>query len=592
MLIALVLLAATAHRYDASAVRPPQVAPRMAATAGGVSASRETDSVRILRAARRAQETFELVRRRYLPREFNLGSHHCDVNVGRWCVWNDETNDRQPPPESPRIREARERLLGVLDSLRALRPGDEWIASQQVRYLIEAERYGDAVRVAERCVSSAVASFHCRALSALALHDSGAVASADSAFRGALAAMPADTRCKWTDLSLLLDSDLERRYAKLDCEARDAMAETYWRLGAPLFLFEPDWRNEYLARVTRSEMAKSSLSPMGSPNDDAYRETALRYGFDTWYIVEQPAAGSMRESTIAGYRAQGAGYNFVPAPRAFASPADLRTEDWALKLRTARAMYAPTYVRHFRTLDRHQLAVFRRADTALVVAAYDVSADTLLARGSLTGGAFCALVDSVRIAPPIGSADTTASVRGTFTTRVPWQPMVVSIELFNRGTKSAARARYGVRMPSSEGRIAVSDLLLYAPPRDSTQRRLADVIPLALTTDRVRAREPLGLFWETYGLRPEGEVLAVSITIERIGDPWFRKAAERLHLASRTYPLRVQWQEVPDRGDGVASRAVSLDLSRLAAGRYRIRLSSTPRGEAPVLATREVVVER
>jgi hypothetical protein len=169
--------------------------------------------------------------------------------------------------------------------------------------------------------------------------------------------------------------------------------------------------------------------------------------------------------------------------------------------------------------------------------------------------------------------------------------MVVSVELFNRGTKSAARARYGVRMPSSAGRIAVSDLLLYAP-RDSAQRRLADVIPLALATNRVQAREPLGLFWETYGLRAEGEVLAVSITIERVGDPWFRKAAERLHLASRSYPLRVQWQEVPDRGDGVASRAVSLDLSRLAAGRYRIRLSSTPRGEAPVLATREVVVER
>src|SRR6185503_8688237 len=154
-----------------------------------------------------------------------------------------------------------------------------------------------------------------------------------------------------------------------------------------------------------------------------------------------------------------------------------------------------------------------------------------------------------------------------------------------------ARARYGVRMPAPGNRIAISDLLLYAP-RDSTHGRLADVIPLALSTNRVQAREPLGLFWETYGLRPEGEVLAVSITIERVGDRWFRKAAEGLHLASRTYPLRVQWQEVPDRAEGAASRAVSLDLSRLASGRYRIRLSVTPRGEVPVLATREVVVDR
>ena len=106
-----------------------------------------SDSIRASRSARRAQETFEFVRRQYLPREDGVGSHHCDVRIGRWCIWNDETNHRKPPPESPHVTQARERLLGVLDTVGAHFPGDEWVAAQQVRYLIEAKRFGDAVRI-------------------------------------------------------------------------------------------------------------------------------------------------------------------------------------------------------------------------------------------------------------------------------------------------------------------------------------------------------------------------------------------------------------------------------------------------------------
>src|SRR5689334_4710666 len=61
------------------------------------------DSIRALRSARRAQASFETIRRMNLPREAGVGSHHCDVRVGRWCVWNDESNDREPPPEAPAI---------------------------------------------------------------------------------------------------------------------------------------------------------------------------------------------------------------------------------------------------------------------------------------------------------------------------------------------------------------------------------------------------------------------------------------------------------------------------------------------------------
>jgi hypothetical protein len=134
-------------------------------------------------------------------------------------------------------------------------------------------------------------------------------------------------------------------------------------------------------------------------------------------------------------------------------------------------------------------------------------------------------------------------------------------------------------------------VLLYAP-RDSTPGQLEDALPLALPTEVVRADRPLGLFWETYGVRPSGEVFGVALTVERIGVGWLRRAAETIRLTARGAPLSVQWQEVPSRGTGIASRGVAVDLSRLQPGHYRIRVSVTPRGESPVVSTREIEVVR
>ena len=602
MLIALTLTLAAAFAQGPPLPTVTQVAEKRAPPRA--HAREPADSLRVLRAARRAQENFESVRRRYLPREFGITGHHCDVVVGRWCVWNDDSNDRDPPPEAPRIREARERLVGVLDSLGELRPSDEWIVGQAVRYLLEAGRYNHALRAAARCRDSAERSYLCRALGALALHDSGAVAAADSAYADALGAMPTEVRCRWTDISLLLEPDLEHRYAKLDCAARDSMAEAYWRLGAPLYLLERDWHNEFLSRVTRAELAREARGPMGSPKDESYRETALRYGFDTWYVMEEPPVGSMREPTIAGYRSQGSGYNFIPAQRVFASPAELRLDDWDVKLRTAQTMYAPAYLRQLRQVERRQIALFRRADTTLVVAAYDVSGDTLLSRQPLVAGLFSADVAGAKIDPPIGAVDSSATSTGWLVLRAPPppppavassrpHPMILSLELFDRSSKSAARLRYGVRPRADGGRIDVSDLLLFAPTTsDAAPHHLAEAIERALTTTRVSARRPLGLYWETYGVKPEGEVIGVGLTIERAEGGWLRRAAEKVKLATRSSPLRLEWQEVPDRAEYVASRAVTIDLSRMAPGRYEIRLVLTPRDQPPVETTREIIVDR
>jgi hypothetical protein len=556
------------------------------------SQSTPADSIRALRSARRAQETFEFVRKQYLPREAGVGTHHCDVRIGRWCVWNDESNDRTPPAESPRIKQAREKLLAILDTVGARFPGDEWVAAQQVRYLIESRRFADAVRIANRCTESG-SRYLCRAWAGVAFHDSGAVAAADSAFSAALAAMPDSTRCQWTDISLLLDDDVADRYSHATCASRRPIETAFWRLTTPLYLRDHDFRNEFLSRVARSEMERNSRTPMGSSTESAYRETALRYGFDTWFVRDDPVPGSMGDVPIAGYREGGSGYNFVPTAVAFASPADLRVRDWDLRLRTARTLYGPAYARHFKTLAKHQISLFRRGDSALIVAAYDIRDDTLFGKQGLEAGLFAVPADSGVLGEAHGTVKTDAPARGILTTLAPWGPAIVSVELLDPRTKSAARARLGFRPPPSAGRISISDLVVFAPhTADSLPGQLDDALSLALHTDRVDRNRLLGLFWETYGVRNEGESFAVSITIERIEEGWMRRTAERLHLATPFSPVRLQWKEVPDRGNGIVSRSVTLDLSRLTPGRYEISLSVAPTDGVPLVAKRELTVDR
>ena len=549
------------------------------------------DSLRALRSARRAQEAFEFVRKQNLPRDGGVGSHHCDVRIGRWCIWNDETNDRVPPPEAPRIREARAKLLVLLDSMGALFPGDEWIAAQRVRYLIEAKRYGQAVHVADKCTTSGSA-YRCRAFAGVALHDSGAVGAATSAFSAALAAMPDSVRCQWTDITLLLDDDVHDRYEHADCAGRQRIEQDFWRLTTPLYLRDNDFRNEFLSRVTESEMHRESRTAMGSPTESAFRETALRYGFDTWFVRDDPSPGSMQEPSVAGYREGGSGYNFVPSFDVFAAPSDLRASDWDFKQRTARTLYGPQYAHRFESFTP-QIALFRRGDSALIVAAYDLPDDTLLARRGLESGLFAVPVDSNGLGEPRGVVRSDANRRGVITAIAPWSPMIASVELLDPTSKSAARQRIGVRPPPMVGRLGISDLLMFAPTSiDSLPHRLEDALPLALHTDGVDRNKPLGLFWEAYGVRPAGESFSVSIGIDRIQDGWMRRTAQRLHLATPFSPMKLQWTEMPDRGDGIASRSLTLDLSKLEPGRYEVSLSVSPLDGVPMVAKREITLRR
>jgi len=146
------------------------------------------DPTALATAARSAQLQFEQFRRANLPESHSSkGGNSCDEQVGRFCYWYDE---REPPaPREPdRIREARGRLVSLLDSAAAANPSNLWVASQRVRYLAEAGRSKDAIAAAHACRAE---SWRCGTLVGFAYHDAGEYELADSAYRAALGAMPA-----------------------------------------------------------------------------------------------------------------------------------------------------------------------------------------------------------------------------------------------------------------------------------------------------------------------------------------------------------------------------------------------------------------
>src|SRR5437016_4945882 len=120
---------------------------------GRATAAQLPDSQHILRSARAAQADFESIRRHNLPKEPGHGGADCDVQIGRFCYWYDDAAEPQRPPplESEAITRARDRLLATLDTAALALPGDEWLAGQRVRYLLQSGRSVDALLAARAC---------------------------------------------------------------------------------------------------------------------------------------------------------------------------------------------------------------------------------------------------------------------------------------------------------------------------------------------------------------------------------------------------------------------------------------------------------
>ena len=546
------------------------------------SAQATPDSGAVLRSARRAQAAFETTRTGSLPERPGGWSGICGQRIGRICYWYEAGDDNDSaPPEPARIREARGRLLRALEDAGAALPGDEWIVGQRVRYLLEDSQPSSAALVATQCRA---ALWWCEALASLVRHVAGDFAAADSTFTAALADMPADERCRWSDLSPLLEGELAERYRRLDCDARAGFEARWWWLAQPLYSRAGnDRRTEHFARMVMVRIQEGRRTPFGYWADDL-RDVLLRYGWPTWWTRDPPTSPLIEsEPRITGHDPSPA-FHFTPGPRALDDPTGAKLEDWSLDSPAARERYAPPYAAALSNLE-HQEAVFRRADSCLVVAAPDLAQDTLFA-GRAVGVALTLAADEHTIVTARDSAR--AAAPRAVVAAAPCRPYLLSLEAVAPRERHVARARYGVTLkPRTLAHPAISDLLLFDPP-DSLPATLDAVLPRAYGSTRVPADRKLGVFWEVYGVDPANGPIAVSLTLARQGTGFLRRI---LGLAGRRHDVRLEWQDVT-QDSSVAPRALAIDLTGLAPGRYLIGVDVTPPGGRTLMARREIRIER
>ncbi len=530
----------------------------------------QTDSLATLRTARRAQAEFERQRRALAPRAPARSSGPCDERIGRFCYWYD--GDRSDaPPEPAAIAAARARLIARLDSAAARIPGDAWVGGQRVRYLVEDGRTDEAVAAARSCGG---APWWCEALEGLARHAGRQFVAADSVYAAALRDMPADERCRWTDLSPILAGPLRQRFRALGCDARAALAARVWFLSQPLYAHPGnDRRTEHWARLTLVRLLLGAASAWALPPADDLRELIVRYGWpEAW--SQGPLEPGEATPVMVGHERQPS-FHFLPDAMPVDDAAPLPRAMWTLEPTLTRERYAPSYAARFETIDP-DFAVFSRGESILVVVAYDVTSDTLLSGHSLDA-ALALVADERR--PVVLERRAAAPSAGTVVAAAPGSQRIASFELTTDSPAYAARARVGIAPwePSRAG-ITLSDVLTFEPT-DSLPADLSDVLPLVRGPARVPRGKRIGLYWELYGVAPSGETVTTRVTVAPTRNGWLRRLGGWLGLGARPRETLVEWKEGARPQGGIVRRALVVDLAPLTPGRYRIELTvTTPQG--------------
>ncbi len=563
------------------------------------------DSARALAQARNLQVRFERHRFRELSRARG-GSRRCQVVIGGLCVWHGDEPD--PLPEEPAgIGRARTQLLADLAAIHARIPGDRWIFGQRVRYLLEADRQGEAARLTRAC--GLADAWRCDAYLGLVLHEAGDVQGAEAAFRAALGDMPAETAAAWTDPAPLLDADLR---GWLEAQPDSAVAAAHlWALADPLLLARGNdrWAG-HMSRHAYAMSAERSFSPYQMRWGGDLARVVVRYGWPVAWAQTWPSGGEATGSVV-GYDAPGVRRS-LPS-RAVLEPGLASAVPWTVPARSAggRSMYVSPRVDSVGALDG-QIGRFWRRDGVLVAAAATApgaaSAPAEGGRGFADdggGGGESRRDGSSRVSRP-ASAPPVSALAGLFVVRdgetvleswtaarpglavrlwglaPPKGVAVASLEIWVPAERAAHRLRAGLALPQlMPGTLAVSDLLLLEPGAAPENARQA---VLAMRT-RTAGEDfgALDVAFEVYGLGDRSDAVSLAAWVEgREGA--LARLARRLGLRGARRIASVRWTEHVPPGDDHLFRTLRIQLPRLAPGEYRLNVEAAVPGGLPARA--------
>jgi hypothetical protein len=476
-------------------------------------------------------------------------------------------------------------LLSQLDSAAARYPGDGWITGQQIRYRVEIGQLSEALAIARGCRA---ATWWCRALEGYVHHTKGEFAAADSTFDIALAAMSDERECEWRDVSLLLQGDARDTYGHRKCLERRALEDRLWWLSDPLYLVPGnERRTEHYSRLVVNEMMLESASPRTIPWRRDNRELLVRFGPTIGWERRSTGRTSMgSDGGVVGHHRRDS-WHFVPTADYLTDLSTIRLGDWDLEPERPVERFGAGYAHEFVELT-HNLYVFRDRDSAVVVTSCI----------SPASGEIEAVKSGIVITADEKSTPVTAPGCncGVMVARVPMRPALVSVEAISRTDSLAARSRYWLDIPAHLSRGAESDLsisdVMLLDASDEAPDRLELAIPLAMPSSAVTAGDEIGLYWEVYGLDPHSDSLQFSLSVDKIGKGFLRRAAEWAGLVRPSHDIiQMKWTEPVVNKDTV-KRGIVLRLTDEMDGSYVIRLTAMSATGEEVMAAKVIEIVR
>jgi hypothetical protein len=529
----------------------------------------------------------------------------------------------------PAIRQKRAALLDELDRGAALLPHDDWITGQRVRFRMDQADTAGALRAAGECTASA---WWCAALAGymLSLHE--LMSHADSAFAHMLALMPAQTRCNWTDLSLLLPEEDRDTYREIPCEARDSLNARFWWLADVLHSDSVNERRAtHFARKVLVELRSATsfherwdMRPEAGGN--AVAEMLLRYGWPSfaWWggrsndFGHFGYLGTSDSVTIDHGRFTTVEYTYprfrlVPALRAIQNPAHSHDTDWAISARAHAAIYPadtlwwPT--EHYERVEGpliqlwSQHGMFRRAENVLfAMASRFLEEEFAGAQGdTLWGWLFSGHGPSTMRREPKGAI---VGLTNVFKAFVPAEPQLISLELHGRRPAGVvARTRFGIEPPPPLSALPAGEISISSPVfiRPTTPDQLPPNDPeLALSrmygTAIFRSPQAIGIYWETYGVMERDSVeLTIRIESHAPRPGFLRRIGIALGIAQAPAgTVTVEWSESQPQSHmrivsgptPIQGRVMSLGISQLRPGEYSFVVSAARPGKPEVTARR------
>jgi hypothetical protein len=525
----------------------------------------------------------------------------------------------------PRIMAQRTALRAFLMQAAASMPDDVRLTGQRVRFALDAGALRDAWALAASCTADAS---ECGLLRGLVLHRGGYIELADSTFLAAAASMTGEQRCAWNDVRVLLEPESRERYGRMDCAERADVEARLWWLADPLFL-EPgnERRAEHFARRTLITL----LAPLGGDGrlrflphkgGEAVMETLVRYGWasqyywagpfvdrahDAWLVPEPGSRTRARADTAPPYvvpEYTPDRLHTVPRFTAVLAPFEAAPDDWQLNAPGDPFDWWP--VEHFardrsaiRQLPAGQSATLRRRDAARFLWAGDLEPG-LFER--TRGDTVRATLFASHAVGAVRSAGTFAGPVGNpIVVDVPLQagPVLIGIELPGDSVRPAARTRFGTSIPEPlsalGGAQALSPPILFEPPDGSRVSDRQAVARMYGSTSFSR-RSRVGVYWEGYGFAVN-DTVEVELRVERQDRPGLvGRAVAVLGVGeARQADGALRWSDMPgaDRaiqvqeGDvPVQMRNVTIDLSGLARGSYRLTISMRTRHRPAVSSER------